>query len=225
MNYKINIIPLFTSIISFVFAALLLRQFIQRRKLHQLMWTIALLFYGISALMELLMNPDILDFNVSLFSVFYITATSLVGFLGAGQLYLVVKHKVSHIFLAFVLIFSLVLLVGTILKVEDFPDLLSLSLTGDLGEDIRVISKDYLSSVYIYVVILASVGGTVLLVGSLYSFVRDRTRYYALFFTFGAIFPFLRNIPFGYLGNELAAVILFFIGFILSILYMNKQNV
>ncbi len=174
--------------------------------------------------MELLMNPDILDFNVSLFSVFYLTATSLVGFLGAGQLYLVLKHKASHIFLAFVVIFSLVLLVGLILKVEDFPDISSLSLTGDLGEDIRVISGDYLSSVYIYVVILASVGGMVLLLGAAYSFFRDRSRYYALFFVIGALMPILRNRPFGYLGNELVAVILFFIGFILSVLYMNKQK-
>ncbi len=220
MNYKINIIPLFTSIISFVFTALLLRQLIQRRKIHQLMWTIALLFYGISTLMELLMNPDILGFNVGLFSVFYLTATSLVGFLGAGQLYLVIRHKVSHIFFGFVAIFSLLLMISLIFT--PFPT--GLSFTGDLGEDIRVISEAYPLSVRIYAIVLASVGGIVLLFGSLYSFIRDRSRYYALFFTIGVIFPLLRSRPFGFLGNELVAVILFFIGYILSILYINKQN-
>ena len=220
VNYKINIIPLFTSIISFVFTALLLRQLIQRRKIHQLMWTIALLFYGISTLMELLMNTDILGFNVSLFSVFYITGTSLVGFLGAGQLYLVVKHKATHIFLGFVAIFTLILLFALIFT--PFPT--GLSFTGELGEDIRVISEAYPYSVRIYAILLASVGGMILLLGSLYSFVRDRTRYFALFFTLGAIFPLLRNVPFGYLGNELAGVIALFIGYILSILYIKKQK-
>jgi len=219
-----NVIPLFTSIISFVFTGLLLRQYIQRRKIHQLVWTVALLFYGISTLMELLMNPEILGFNVCIFSIFYITATSLVGFLGAGQLYLVVKHKLSHVFLGFVLIFSVALLLALVLT--PLPAVWGTlpSSTGDLGENIRIISNGYTMSVRIYAIILASVGGVILLVGSLYSFIRDRGRYYVLFFTLGAIFPLLRNIPFGYLGNELAGVISLLIGYLLSMIYIKRQN-
>ncbi len=215
----VNFIPLFTSIISFVFAALLLRQFIQRRKIHQLMWTIALLFYGISSLMELLMNQDIIGFNVSLFSVFYVTASSLVGFLGAGQLYLIFKNKISHIFLLFVIVFTVALIFTLIFTPFPTPPPPS-----ELGNDIRAISSLYDISVRIYAIVLASVGGTVLLIGSIYSFITDRTRYWALFFTLGAIFPLLRNVPFGYLGNELAGVISLFIGYIFSLLYMKKQS-
>lgn len=221
MGSKINLIPLFTSIISFCFTGLLLRQYIQRRKIHQLIWTIALLFYGVSTLMELLMNSDILGFNNYLFIIFYTTATSLVGFLGTGQLYLVFKHKLTHIFLAFVIIFSVILLLTLILS--PFPT--GLSFVGDLGEDIRIISEGYPMSVRIYAIILASVGGVVLFGGSLYSFIRDRSRYYALFFTLGAIFPMLRNIPFGYLGNELAGVISLLIGYILSIVHIKRQPI
>ena len=199
---------------------LLLRQFIQRRKIHQFLWTIALLFYGTSTLMELLMNPDVLGFNVILFSIFYITATSLVGLLGAGQLYLIVKHKVSHIFLAFVIIMSISLLLALIFT--PFP--IGLSFTGELGEDIRVISNGYPISVRVYAIILASVGGTFFLIGSLYSFIRDRSRYYVLFFAIGALMPMFRNVPFGYLGNELIGVIFLFIGYLLSILHIKKQN-
>ena len=199
---------------------LLLHQFIQRRKIHQFLWTIALLFYGTSTLMELLMNPDVLGFNVILFSIFYITATSLVGLLGAGQLYLIVKHKVSHIFLAFVIIMSISLLLALIFT--PFP--IGLSFTGELGEDIRVISNGYPISVRVYAIILASVGGTFFLIGSLYSFIRDKSRYYVLFFAIGALMPMFRNIPFGYLGNELIGVIFLFIGYILSILHIKKQN-
>lgn len=199
---------------------LLLHQFIQRRKIHQFLWTIALLFYGTSTLMELLMNTDVLGFNVILFSIFYITATSLVGLLGAGQLYLIVKHKVSHIFLAFVIIMSISLLLALIFT--PFP--IGLSFTGELGEDIRVISNGYPISVRVYAIILASVGGTFFLIGSLYSFIRDKSRYYVLFFAIGALMPMFRNIPFGYLGNELIGVIFLFIGYLLSILHIKKQN-
>lgn len=199
---------------------LLLHQFIQRRKIHQFLWTIALLFYGTSTLMELLMNPDVLGFNVILFSIFYITATSLVGLLGAGQLYLIVKHKVSHIFLAFVIIMSISLLLALIFT--PFP--IGLSFTGELGEDIRVISNGYPISVRVYAIILASVGGTFFLIGSLYSFIRDKSRYYVLFFAIGALMPMFRNVPFGYLGNELVGVIFLFIGYLLSILHIKKQN-
>ena len=199
---------------------LLLHQFIQRRKIHQFLWTIALLFYGTSTLMELLMNPDVLGVNVILFSIFYITATSLVGLLGAGQLYLIVKHKVSHIFLAFVIIMSISLLLALIFT--PFP--IGLSFTGELGEDIRVISNGYPISVRVYAIILASVGGTFFLIGSLYSFIRDRSRYYVLFFAIGALMPMFRNVPFGYLGNELIGVIFLFIGYLLSILHIKKQN-
>lgn len=215
-----NIIPLFTSAISFVFVVSLLNQFIKRRKIHQVLWMIALLFFGISTLMELLMNPDIFGFNVLLFSIFYVTASSLVGLLGAGQLYLILKNKISHIFLLFVILFTLVLLSALIFT--PFPT--SLTFVGDLGEDIRVISNGYPMTVRIYAIILASVGGMVFLLGSLYSFVKDRARYYTLFFTLGAVFPLFRNIPFGYLGNELASVISLFIGFILSLVYLKKAQ-
>ena len=215
-----NLIPLFTSAISFVFVVLLLNQFIRRRKIHQVLWMIALLFFGISTLMELLMNPDIFGFNVILFSIFYVTATSLVGFLGAGQLYLIFKNKISLIFLIFVILITLILL--SVLIFTPFPT--SLTFVGELGEDIRVISNGYPMTVRIYAIVLASVGGMLFLLGSLYSFVKDRTRYYTLFFTLGAVFPLFRNIPFGYLGNELASVISLFIGFILSLVYLKKAQ-
>ncbi|MFX0008748.1 MAG: hypothetical protein ACFE9R_00405 [Candidatus Hermodarchaeota archaeon] len=215
-----NFIPIIASVISFLFFALLLIQFIKRRKIHQAVWIIAILFFGISTLMEFLMNSDILGFNVVLFSIFYVTASSLVGFLGAGQLYLVFKNRISHIFLVFVIVFTIGLVFA--LTITTFPS--SLTLSGELGTDIRIISEGYPISVRIFAIILASVGGIVLLLGSLYSFIRDRSRYYALFFTLGALFPMLRNIPFGYLGNELACVISLFIGFILSLIHLKKTS-
>lgn len=166
------------------------------------------------------MNPEIFGINNILFVTFYFSASSLVGFLGAGQLFLIVKNWISYIFFALMLILS----VGLIISLLMIPLPTMLSFVGELGEDLRIVSNSYPYSTRIYAILLASIGGTALLLGSVYSFIRDRSRYYTLFFSVGALMPMLRNIPFGYLGNELVGVILFFIGFVLSIYYLKKQE-
>jgi hypothetical protein len=170
--------------------------------------------------MEFLMNPELFSFEFIPFSIFYVSSSLLVGLLGAGQLYFIIMNKISHIFLGIVLILSIALLISLILT--PFPS--GLSFSNDLGDNIRLISTNYPFSVRIYAIILPSVGGTVLLLGSIYSFIRDRSRYYSLFFSLGALMPIFRNIPFGYLGNELSGVIFLFIGFLISIVHMKKQK-
>ncbi|MFW9927971.1 MAG: hypothetical protein ACFFD1_01110 [Candidatus Thorarchaeota archaeon] len=195
-------------------------QYINRRKIHQLVWTIAILLYGFASLMEFLMNPEIIDITFIPFSIFYVSSSLLVGLLGSGQLFLIIKKKISYIFLGFISALSIALVVALILT--PFPQTISFS--DDLGENIRLVSTNYPYSVRIYAIILSSVGGTALLLGSLYSFIRDRHRYYSLFFSLGALMPMFRNIPFGYLGNELGGVIFLFIGFLLSNVYIKKQT-
>ncbi|MFX1406154.1 MAG: hypothetical protein ACFFBW_04305 [Promethearchaeota archaeon] len=185
------------------------------------MWTLAIFSYGIASLMEFLMNPDLLNFNGILFNTFYFNSSLLVGLLGAGQLYLITQHKISAIFLGFIITLSIGLIIS--LSLTPFPT--GLSFLGELGKDIRIISDAYPYSVRIYAILLASVGGTMLLFGSLYSFIRDRTRYYTLFFALGALMPMLRNIPFGYLGNELIGLIFLFLGFLLSMFHLKSQKI
>ena len=57
-------LPLLTTIVSFAFFVLLVRQYLQRHKIHQLLWTVAMLFYSASALMEFLMNSDVMGANI-----------------------------------------------------------------------------------------------------------------------------------------------------------------
>ena len=47
-----NVLPLLTSVVSFAFTAMLVRQYLERRKIHQILWSFAMLFFGITALME-----------------------------------------------------------------------------------------------------------------------------------------------------------------------------
>ncbi len=211
-----NLIPLFSCIVAFIFSALLIRQYFERKKIYQLLWTFAFLFFGISTLMEFLMNPELLGINESLFDIFYILASSLVGLLGAGELYLILKGKIAHVFLLFIIISSIALTIAII--ITPFPNVTYIST--DLGDKLREISKAYdalaIIPLRLWGILLPSIGGMVLIIGSAFSFIKDRTRFYILFIIMGAIMAMLGAVPFGYFGNELATIILIFIGFILS---------
>ncbi len=104
-----NFLPLLTTVVAFAFFVLLVRQYLQRRRTHQLLWTVAMLFYSLSALMEFLMNPDVMGASLPLFRVYYILAAPLVGLLGAGVMYLLVKRTLARAFLGFVVVFSVAL--------------------------------------------------------------------------------------------------------------------
>jgi len=98
----LNILPLLTAIVAAAFTYMLARQYIERKKFHQLLWTFAMLFYAITAFMEFLMNPDILGPSVIAFKVYYILAAPLVGLLGAGVVYLLAGKRKADIFLGFI---------------------------------------------------------------------------------------------------------------------------
>ncbi|MFX0141872.1 MAG: hypothetical protein ACFFDN_50010 [Candidatus Hodarchaeota archaeon] len=216
-----NIIPLFTSIIALIFTTLLLRQFIQKKKIHQLLWTIAFLLYGISTLMEFLMNPEFFGVNFVLFCIYYLFGTSLVGFLGAGELYLLIKRIIPHIFILLVLTFMILLTISLI--ITPLPVIYYI-VPPEFGASLRDISNSYPLSVRIYAILLASIGGVVLISGLIISLLKDRCRYYNVLFILGALMPMFRNVPFGYLGNELAGIIFFFSGFLLSVYLAKKRT-
>lgn len=80
------IFPLIATLISLVFSGLLLRQYSQKQKPHQLAWAIALLMFSIGALAETL--ATISGWNELLVKIYYLFGgTLVVGYLGLGTLY------------------------------------------------------------------------------------------------------------------------------------------
>ena len=100
-----------TAIVAGAFTFGLARQYMERRKFHQLLWTFAMLFYAVAALMEFLMNPDLLGPSVIAFRVYYILSAPLVGLLGAGVFYLLASKRKADVFLAIIGILSVALLI------------------------------------------------------------------------------------------------------------------
>jgi len=89
------VLPLASSVLSFVFAALVLDQWWQRRHAFQLVWAIGLLFYGISAGTEFLGSA--FGWSEPLYRVWYLIGAFFVAaYLGAGTIYLLSRSRFGY---------------------------------------------------------------------------------------------------------------------------------
>src|SRR5215470_9498390 len=88
-------LPFGSSVLSFVFAALVLDQWSQRRHAFQLVWGIGLLFYGISAGTEFIGSA--FGWHESLYRTWYLIGAFFVAsYLGAGTIYLLAKTRFGY---------------------------------------------------------------------------------------------------------------------------------
>ncbi len=215
-----NYFPLITSMVASIFAILLVRQYLWRRKIHQFIWSIGICLYALAAFIEFLMNPDILDATAPTFQLYYVISAPLVGFLGAGVVYLLTE-RVGHLFLIFVLAMSAALIISSFV----FPineGQLAIAFSGDLASGVLNASKAYPINVRIFSILLNSIPGMVLIVGAIYSFIRDRRRAYNIWIAIGGSLPLVGgsalalDFPDLFFALELGGIICLFIGFYFS---------
>ncbi len=87
-----TIIPFASSLVSFIFAFLILRRFFQRGGLHHLFWGIGMLFYGIGGFCE--GYYGVLGWNPFVFRLWYLFGALLVAaWLGQGTVYMLAKRR------------------------------------------------------------------------------------------------------------------------------------
>jgi hypothetical protein len=95
LNVLNVVLPLGSSILSFVFAAMVFDQWLQRRRAFQLVWAIGLLCYGLSTGTEFLGGA--FGWNAALYRTWYLVGAFLVpSYLGAGTLYLLNKTRFGY---------------------------------------------------------------------------------------------------------------------------------
>lgn len=94
--------PLIAWVVCLVFAVLVLRQYFQRRKAHQLIWAIALFITVFGIFSEF--YSEIWGWPVLLYRFYYVAAASLVAFLGLGTAYLILPKRIAHVLLAVFLV-------------------------------------------------------------------------------------------------------------------------
>jgi len=91
------VFPFLSSALSFVFAVLVADQWWRRRQAYQLVWTIGLLWYGISAGTEFLGGA--FNWSEPLYRVWYlIGAVYVAGWLGLGTAYLLARTRFGYAF-------------------------------------------------------------------------------------------------------------------------------
>jgi hypothetical protein len=89
------ILPFASSALSFVFAALVFDQWLRRRQPYQLVWTIGLLWYGISAGTEFLGSA--FGWNEPLYRAWYLFgAFGVASYLGLGTVYLLNRTRFGY---------------------------------------------------------------------------------------------------------------------------------
>lgn len=88
-------LPFASSLLSFVFALFLLDQWRERRKPYQLIWTLGMVMYGVSAGTEFLGGA--LGWSEPLYRAWYLTgAVWVAGWLGLGTMYLLAKTRFGY---------------------------------------------------------------------------------------------------------------------------------
>ena len=101
----IGTIPLISAIVSFVLDITVLDQYFARRQPFQLLWTIGLFMYGISAFTEF--YTATYGLHLIMFRLWYLFgAICVAAFLGQGTVYLLVKRSTAQILMAIVVVIS-----------------------------------------------------------------------------------------------------------------------
>ncbi|MBN6187871.1 hypothetical protein JQN58_13295 [Aneurinibacillus sp. BA2021] len=156
----------FASVLSGYFAYSILCQWLAKRKPSHLAWFIGFLFYFFSALGSTL--SYIIGWEPTIYRIWYVTAASLVAFLGAGQLYFTVKPKVAHVFLALIGIVTVAMFV----KVFNSP--LQIEQLALHGEEIGGTALP--REARLYSPMLTIPGSFALIIGSFYTFFRRKSK-------------------------------------------------
>ena len=168
------ILAAINTIIAAIFFELVAKQYLQRKKEHQLMWAAGIFLYLISALLEL--HSELYGWITITYQAHYFAAAMLVAFLGGGTLYLLSKNF-GKIFAAYSV------LVGIVFAYALFTSGISVSVGNGAQQAVFAVP----SSVKIFSPLLTIPGALLLIGGALYSFFTDRRRTYALLFAFGGI--------------------------------------
>jgi hypothetical protein len=102
-----TLLPLTSTIISAVFAVLLLRRWIERRRPHYLVWGIGLIVYGVGTFAEFYSSQA---WSATIFRLWYLCGAVLAAaWLGQGTIHLLVrKQNVASVLLGVLVIGSLI---------------------------------------------------------------------------------------------------------------------
>jgi hypothetical protein len=219
----VQVVPFITTAVIFVFACLVLRRYFQRGGMHNLMWGIGLIMYGVGTLAEAFLAVGYAP--VVLYAWYLFGALLTPAWLGQGTVYLLVRRRnVANVLLVLLTLLSMF----AALKVFSLP------ITGEyvIARPVSIQYKDVLQRDSLTTTLLAIFAfyGTVALVGgalySAYIFLRKRVMPQRVlgnvFIAIGGLSPAVggtlaaRGLGDVLFVSELIGAVLLFIGFRLA---------
>ena len=217
----VNYFPAITSVITAIFAILLFIQYLQRRKVHQLVWTISVIMFFLSALFEFL--AELFGWTDLMYRFYYVLTPLLVALMGTGSLFLLADRKWGNYFLYYTLGLC------TPLFILAFTATLNTEMFARGSEIAGLAMPSY---VRIFSPLMTIPGGLALIIGAIYSYWLDRTRTCNLLIAIGGMFPFIGGMMtrFGvtifFYPFETIGAVLLFLGFLKSaeVLRGTKQD-
>ena len=228
-----TLLPFVSSGLSFIFAFLILKRYHVKRGIHELLWGIGMVFYGIGGFCEAFFG--LFGWSPLIFRLWYLFGAILVAaWLGQGTVYLLAKPKVAHILMVLLVIGSIYGAVRVFTAVLD-PSLMTSSLhTGSELSGHAIVTPGVRSLTPFF-----NLYGTVTLVGgaiwSAILFWRKRVLLHRVLgnvlIAFGAILPafggaFSRmGIPAALYICELLGAVFIFLGYLRAITPMKKDQV
>jgi hypothetical protein len=215
-------IPAVTTVVSLVFAAMVLGRWAQKRHAHDLLWGIGLVMYAVGTGMEFLYG--IIGWREWIFRLWYLFGAVLVAaWLGMGTAYLLVRggrRRIAHTLLAILIVGSLYAAYKVLTAELNPANMLAGELSGQaiVSSGVRTLTPFF-----------NSFGVLLLAGGALYSawlFYRKRILLNRmlgnLFIAAGALAPAMggllqrANVPVALYLSELVGAVLLFVGFLLA---------
>lgn len=164
--------------IASIISVFILRSYLKKRQRYHLLWAVGLALWAFSAFAQ--GYAFIQSWNIPLYKLYYFSAISLSGFLGAGTLGLITKHRVFSIYTAYVIVITVILSIAITVSQVDVSRL-NVAAVGGLALP---------SNVRIFAPFINIPGGITFIGGAAYSFAKSR-KIYALLITLGALIPAL----------------------------------
>lgn len=92
MQTIMSVFPIVATIVAALFAFLLLKQWLRRKRIYQAIWFVSLIMFTISAGFETM--SEFIGWDIGIYRIYIVLSASLVAVMGAGALYLILQKNV-----------------------------------------------------------------------------------------------------------------------------------
>ncbi len=175
-----SVMPLLAGILALAISIVLARTYLQKHKVHHLLWSVGMLLWAVSDFTQL--YAMIVAWTVPMYLAYFFSSIMLAGFLGAGTVCLVFQKSRIALGYAWFNVIAAIALAMTIVVTPLNASALQVAVTG--ADPITSPIANAIAAVVNIPALFTFAGG------ALYSFVRTR-KAYALLIFIGALIPAL----------------------------------